>query len=87
MIYRQSSKGKIVKIAMVDLSLVSDISSAKDERYAVKSIADGSVVGELRLAVSYQDIRLLPKNRYAVARVSRCQSPGWLMVSWSIQKM
>jgi len=27
-------------------------------------------VGELRLAVSYQDIRLLPKDRYAVARVS-----------------
>ena len=57
---------------MVDLSLVSDISSAKDERYTVKSIADGSVVGELRLAVSYQDIRLLPKDRYAVARVSEC---------------
>jgi hypothetical protein len=54
---------------MIDLSLVSDISSAKDERYAVKSIADGSVVGELRVAVSYQDIRLLPKNHYAVARV------------------
>jgi hypothetical protein len=54
---------------IVDLSLVSDISSAKDERYTVKSVADGSVVGELRLAVSYQDIRLLPKDRYAVARV------------------
>jgi len=69
-IYRQS-KGKAIKIAIVDLSLVSDISSAKDERYTVKSTADGSVVGELRLAVSYQDIPLLPKDRYAVARVSR----------------
>jgi hypothetical protein len=61
-------------VAIVDLSLVSDISSAKDERYAVKAITDGSVVGELRLAVSYQDISLLPKDRYAVSRVSldRC---------------
>jgi hypothetical protein len=67
-IYRQS-KGKAIKIAIDDLSLVSDISSAKDERYTIKSIVDGSVVGELRLAVSYQDIRLLPKDRYAVARV------------------
>ena len=68
MIYRQS-KGKAIKIATVDLALVSDISTAKDERYTVRSIVDGSVVGELRLAVSYQDIRLLPKDRYAVARV------------------
>ena len=68
MIYRQS-KGKAIKIATVDLALVSDISTARDERYTVRSIVDGSVVGELRLAVSYQDIRLLPKDRYAVARV------------------
>jgi hypothetical protein len=66
--YRQS-KGKALLIAEIALPLVSDIANPKDERYPVKSVVDGAVVGELRLSVAFHEIKRLPFDRYMVRQV------------------
>jgi hypothetical protein len=66
--YRQS-KGKALLIAEIALPLVSDIANPKDERYPVKSVVDGAVVGELRLSVAFHEIKRLAFDRYMVRQV------------------
>ncbi|WVN86354.1 uncharacterized protein L203_101517 [Cryptococcus depauperatus CBS 7841] len=55
---------KSYTIATVPLSLVSDFSATKDERYPVLSLATGAMIGELRMVVSYQEIPILPRPEY-----------------------
>ncbi|ODN98139.1 hypothetical protein I350_07782 [Cryptococcus amylolentus CBS 6273] len=48
----------------VPLSLVPNYSPAKDERYPVVSLSNEAVVGELRMAVSYQELPILHRSTY-----------------------
>jgi hypothetical protein len=65
----QQVKGNAVQVAEVALPLVSDIINPKDERYPVKSIVDGAVVGELRLSVAFHEIKRLTYSSYKAREV------------------
>lgn len=71
-LYRQS-KGRAVHIATVNLPLVSDFARSRDERYPVRSVADDTVVGELRLSVSFQEVETFSLQRYNAVEVSRTE--------------
>ena len=62
-------KTEVALIAIVELPLVSDFAKIKDERYPVRSVNDGSVVGELRLSVTYQEVQTQPIKQYRVIEV------------------
>lgn len=47
----------------VDLPLVSTFAKTEDERYPVRSIS-GAVIGEIRLAVHYQEVDVIPMTEY-----------------------
>ncbi|ODN87443.1 hypothetical protein L198_07070 [Cryptococcus wingfieldii CBS 7118] len=51
-------------IATVPLSLVPNYSPTRDERYPVVSLSNEAVVGELRMAVSYQELPILHRSTY-----------------------
>ena len=75
-LYRQR-KDRFDHFANVFLPLVSDHSSRQDERYPITRL-DGTVVGEIRLAVSYLETPLHSADT-RVLDVSHTRSSG----SWT----
>lgn len=64
LIYRAKDKHKTPTLfGHVDLTLVPSFAKSEDERYPVRSLT-GSLIGEIRLNVSYQEIDILPLAEY-----------------------
>lgn len=63
LLLRQKKDKVSVLFGKVDLPLVSSFSKVDDERYPVRSI-HGTVIGEIRLTVSYQEIDVIPLIEY-----------------------
>lgn len=62
MLKHRNEKAPIL-FGKVDLPLVSTFGKVEDERYPIRSV-NGNVIGEIRLAVHFQEIDILPVNTY-----------------------